>query len=699
MQKTEFTTSIGDTVITAELSDLAARAEGSVMLKAADTTVLVTAVMSDVANQHVNFFPLTVEFEEKFYAAGAILGSRFQRREGRPSEEAVLSARRIDRAIRPRFDQRIRHDIQIVATVLAIGEQDPDILGILGASIALSVSPIPWDGPINPVRIGRERETQEYVVNPHYSRRRESLDLELIACGADDTLNMIEVAGEELPEPDVIDAFTYATAIHRTLHEFQTQIVASHGRAAYNLDLPITPPELLTFFQHTYADRIHNAIFSGQTGKRHLDALKHEFISDATDRGIGTHQECETCFEHQIDTQLHAGVVHEHTRADGRALHEIRPLYAHPGGMSDVLHGSGIFYRGETHTFSALTLGSPRDALAIDTIEAQDATKYFIHHYNFPPFAVGETGRVGGFNRRMIGHGALAEAALRPVIPTQHDFPYTVRVVSETLSSNGSSSMGAVCAASLALMDGGVPITRPVGGIALGAMIDGAHYKILTDIQGPEDEHGDMDLKIAGTRSGITAMQMDVKVDGISLPLLTDALEHAHTARHAILDVIEKAIDTPRAHLSSHAPHIQTYSIDPAQIGLVVGSGGKTINHLKDVHQVDDISIDDDGTVYVVGTQESVVAAINAIERLTKTYAVGESYTATITRITDYGAFATFDDGGGAGLIHISEIAERHVASVDEVLSVGDQVPVQIIKNERGKIALSIKAREPNFGA
>jgi len=699
MEKTSFTTDFAGQTLTAELSDLTEQAGGSVMLYCGDTVVLVTAVMNDTADPNVHYLPLSVEFEEKFYAAGAILGSRFQRREGRPSEEAVLSARMIDRTIRPLFDQSLRHSVQIVVTVIAMGEMDPDVLGIIGASLALSVSPIPWQGPVGAVRIGRERHTNTLIFNPTYQERTaKNLDLELLACGQAGTINMIETAAYEVSEDTIVEALMRATDIHHTLEAWQREITTTHSVPKQILPKLNIPTEIETLFDATWHTRLHTTLFNKTPGKRHLLALKQEFTAAAAAQNEAWIQIANEFFETKINELLHQGALNEGRRADGRGFTTVRSLYAQAGGVSPVLHGSGIFYRGGTHIFSALTLGGPDDSQTVDTIETPDTTKRFFHHYNFPPFSVGETGRVGGFNRRMIGHGALAEKALLPIIPTQSDFPYVIRVVSETMASNGSSSMGSVCAASLALLDGGVPISRPVAGIASGVMIDGDRYQLLTDIQGPEDEHGDMDFKVAGTEQGITAIQMDVKVTGVRIEILQDALEAAREARLSILKTITDTIPTPRANLSPHAPHIHQIQIDPSQIGLVIGSGGKTVNQIKDTHAVEEISIEDDGSIFVIGTKDAVTAAVAAIEKLTKTYEVGERYEATITSITDFGAFASFDNGDGEGLIHISEIAIRHIETVASVLKIGDRVPVEVIKNNHGKIGLSIKAVEPDFG-
>lgn len=696
MKSQSFTTDLAGKILTAEFSDLTAQANGSVLLKYGETTILVTAVMSTRENSGQNYFPLSVEFEEKFYAAGKIFGSRFTRREGRPSEEAILSARIIDRTIRPLFNQLIRKDIQVVVNVLAVGDEDPDVLGIIGASLALSVSDIPWNGPVGAVRIGRNKKTKEIILNPNYEQREPTiLDFELLACGKDKTINMIETAAHEINESDIVDALSTALNIHTQLVAWQEEIVSTIGKEKL-ADTPlVVPQELHTLFNESFQEKLSQTLFSHTPGKEHILALKKEFLltvaATTLDTEIASHY-----FESKIDEELHRGAIEEGKRADGRKMDEVRDLFAQAGNVSAALHGSGIFYRGGTHIFSALTLGGPESALLIDSIELQNHKKRFLHHYNFPPFSVGETGRVGGYNRRMIGHGALAEKALIPVIPSQAAFPYTIRLVSETLSSNGSSSMASVCAATLALMDGGVPISRPVAGIASGVMMNKDTYVLLTDIQGPEDEFGDMDFKVAGTTHGVTAIQMDVKVAGVTLTIITEALEKARLARLHILQTMTKAIAVPRETISPRAPQIVILHILPEQIGLVIGSGGKTINTIKEETGVDEITIEDDGTIFLSGSDSTAQKAAERIEQLTRVYTVGEKLNATIVKIVPFGAFAQLDPSN-QGLIHISELAPFHIESLDGLLKEGDVVPVVVSKVENGKIGLSIKKANPDF--
>ncbi len=696
MHTQSFSLELGGKTIVAEINDWALHTNGSVTIRCGETVVLVTAVMSAKPNNALPYLPLSVEYEEKFYAAGVIMGSRFMRREGKPSDEAILAARVIDRTIRPLFDHSIRHDIQIVVTILAIGEDDPDVLSIIGTSLALGISDIPWDGPVGAVRIAQNKTTGELMINPTYAKRGVGeLAFEILACGKDGTLSMIEAAAAEMSESEVMMVLEAASVLHSRIEVFQKEIISAIGKQKQLLSAKEIEPALRDVFTREYVTTLRATLFSNQTGKKHLSDLKDTWLARASLEKFSS-TDAERYFEEIVSIELHLGALKRGERADGRGFDDIRPLYAGVGGISPVLHGSGVFYRGETHMVSVLTLGGPEAAQSIDTVEDQQGSKQFMHHYNFPPFSVGETGRVGGFNRRMIGHGALAEKALTPVIPSEDTFPYTIRLVSETMSSNGSSSMGAVCASTLALMDGGVPITRPVAGIASGVLIDGDQFVILTDIQGPEDEYGDMDFKVAGTRVGITAIQMDVKVDGVSHLILTAALKKAHDARLKILEVMSEAIAVPRSYLSNRAPHITKLSITPDQIGLVIGSGGKTINKIKADSAVKEISIKDSGEIFITGTAESTAHAARIINELTKRYEIGDTTSATISRLTPFGAFASLDTFH-EGLIHISEIAPHRIESLEGILEVGDVVPVTIIKIDQNKIGLSIKKHHPTF--
>ncbi|MFM2374757.1 MAG: hypothetical protein RLZZ234_752 [Candidatus Parcubacteria bacterium] len=697
MQHKSYSLLWGGKTLTAEFTDLAENAHGSVLLRYGETAVFATAVMGK-EKDGVDYFPLSVEFEERFYAAGQILGSRFMRREGRPSEQAILSARIVDRTIRPLFPSYIRNEVQVIITVLAIGEDDPDTIAVIAASLALATSSIPWGGPIGAARIGITTDGA-HVHNPPYTNRA-ALAGEILACGREGTINMVEVGASELSEAHIERGLADAATLHSEVVSWQETIVRDIGTAKTALVTPTIDPVVSSLFTEAVAPLLEQAVFGHGASKVGIYALKDEWKKIAKERAPEAKKgDIERIFEEGIETTMDHGILERNVRPDGRGMEELRPLYAQAGKVSPVLHGSGIFYRGGTHMFTALTLGSPDDSQLIDTMEEQEGKKRFMHHYNFAPFSVGETGRVGGFNRRMIGHGALAEKALEPVIPSKEMFPYTIRLVSETMSSNGSSSMGSVCASILALMDGGVPITKPVAGIASGIIYESPErYKLLTDIQGPEDQYGDMDFKVAGTRDGITAIQMDVKTLGVPVHILREALERAKDARLAILDVMQKEIAAPRADISPRAPKIITLTIDPKKIGMVIGSGGKTINKLKEDTGVDEITIEDDGTIFIMGTLEAATTAAARIEAMTHEFKVGEVITGTVTRLAVFGAFVSLN-AYTDGLLHISEIAPFRLDTVEGVLAVGDEVTVVVKATEEDKVSLSIKMHDPEWAS
>lgn len=713
MQKKEYTGETGRKPLIAQITDLADQADGSVILRQGNTVVLATAVMGSRQRSDIDYFPLTVDFEEKFYAAGQILGSRFVRREGRPSEEAVLSGRVVDRTIRPLFEHHIRTDVHVVVTVLSIDEEDPDVLGVIAASLALGISDIPWNGPVSAVRIGKLKGSDEFIINPTYSERAHAdFELDLLACGKDGVINMIEVGGSEVPEATVGAALTKAGEEIERIQAFQDDIIREIGKEKKLFPKPETPQELVAFFDEHFTPRMPEALFPGTAGKSSIGPLKGEWMDQVREQFPDMNPGMQSdYFENKIDALLHEKALREEKRPDGRGMNELRDLFAQAGNVSPILHGSGIFYRGGTHVFSALTLGGPGEAMIIDSMEEQEGEKRFMHHYNFPPFSSGETGRMGGFNRRQIGHGALAEKALEPVIPEKESFPYTIRLVSESMASNGSTSMGSVCASTLALMDGGVPIKNPVAGIAMGLMMaapaeggrgsapgaNDAQYKILTDIQGPEDHHGDMDFKVAGTREGVTAIQMDVKVDGVPIPILEEALRHAKEARLHILDVMLKEIPSPRADISPRAPKIITITVPVDQIGGVIGPGGKTIRRIKEESGVEDIVIEDDGSVFITGKNGTAEIAAKTVADMTRTYEAGEKFEGEVTRIVTFGAFVKIG-AKAEGLVHISEIAPFRINNVADALSIGETVPV-IIKeiDDQGRINLSIKTVDPDF--
>ncbi|MFA6295265.1 MAG: polyribonucleotide nucleotidyltransferase [Candidatus Paceibacterota bacterium] len=694
MKTKEYSLEIGGKTLTAEFNDLADQTNGAVILRYGNTVVLATAVMGKEPKDG-DFFPLTVDYEERFYATGKILGSRFMRREGRPSTEAILSGRIVDRTIRPIFNQKMRHEVQVVLTTLSIDQDDPDVVSVIAASLALGVSDIPWDGPVSAVRIGKN---SSWLINPDFKAREEAnVTLDMIACGKDGMINMIEVASKEVDEDVVNEALSKASEAIEQIQVWQKKVIADIGKKKTVVALPEATPGTQELFDTEIAPKLKEYVFSGP-GKKKLEEITDSWLKLFKEKmPEGDINMALETFEEAVNDLLHSEAIDNDKRPDGRTMDEIRPLFAKAGGISPILHGSGTFYRGGTHVLSLLTLGSPGDALIIDGLTVQE-NKRFMHHYNFPPFSTGETGKMGGTNRRMIGHGALAEKALLPVIPEKDKFPYTIRLVSEALASNGSTSMGSVCGSTIALMDGGVPIKAPVAGIASGLMMRSPkEYKVLTDIQGPEDHHGDMDFKVAGTRNGITAVQMDVKVGGIPLKILTEAFVKAKNARFTILDVIEKEIPAPRANISPNAPEIIVMKIKPEQIGLVIGTGGKTINEIRDVTLVDDITIEDDGSVFITGKNETAQKAKEIIYNMTREYLPGEKFEGEVVRLMDFGAFVKIGPNA-EGLVHVSEIAPFRVERVETYLKEGDKVPVAVKEvDDKGRLNLSIKSANPDF--
>ena len=676
-----------------EIGKLANQANGAVTAQLGDSVVLATAVMSRDVRIGGDFFPLTVDYEEKFYARGKILGSRFMRREGRPSEEAILNARLIDRAIRPLFDQGIRNETQIVTTVLSLDEKnDPDVLAMNAASIALLVSDIPWNGPIAAVRIGRIGD--KWVINPSFAEREGSIADLVVSISSDGKINMIEAGPlAEISEDDMVEAIEFAREPLNDLIKFNKKIADDFktpktAAAIVKVDTDLKN-EVIKFLNADSA--LEKAIYEKDKTRRenNLSDLKSKLVEHITTIDAAKIGEAETFLEEAIDEIVHKNVLEKEKRPDGRKLDELRGLSSEIGVLPRT-HGSGLFQRGETQVLSALTLGSPSDELIIEGMVIS-TKKHFMHQYNFPPFAVRETGRMGAPGRREIGHGALAERALLPVIPGKENFPYAIRVVSEVLSSNGSSSMGSVCGSTLALMDAGVPILKPVAGIAMGLMSnEKGDYKILTDIQGPEDHYGDMDFKVAGTRDGITAMQMDVKINGIDTKILKEVLEQTKKARLEILDNISKTIDKPRPELSPLAPRIITIQIPVDKIREVIGPGGKVINEI--IAQTGAaIDIEESGLIFITAeNEEGGLKAQEIIKGIIKEYKVGEIVTGKVVQIMDFGAIVEFGKGKD-GMIHISELANRRVDKVTDVVSIGDEVKVKIKRIEGGKISLSLK--------
>ncbi len=686
-------------MMTAIFTDLAEQAHGSVMLKYGETIVLATACMSKDKQDGLGFFNLTVDYMEKFYASGKISGSRFMKREGKPSEESILGSRAIDRTLRPLFDQSIRHAVQVIVTVIAVDDNDPTIMAVNAASLALAVSNIPWAGPVGCVRIGKY-DDDNLKINPSQKLRADDgqYKFDLTVCGKDGNVNMIEASAHQTKEEELEEALERASVEITKLEDFQKKIVKEIGHPKRVIEKEEAGPESVALFKENILPKMDEAIFAGP-GKKEIDALHNVWNKMVKDKYPERKDFAveDNLFDDTENEILHKKAIEEDKRADGRKMDELRDLYAQAGGLSSILHGSGIFYRGGTHVLSVLTLGGPEDRHMIDNMQT-NTEKRFMHHYNFPPYSAGEVGRAGFTNRREVGHGALAEKALAMVLPRLEDFPYTIRVVSESVASNGSTSQASICASILALMDGGVPIVAPVAGIAMGLMYDSpSKYKILTDIQGPEDHHGDMDFKVAGTREGITAIQLDVKVEGVPIKILGEAMRQSKKARASIIDRIEKEIPEPRKEISSNAPKILIIKINKDQIGLVIGGGGKTIKDIKEKTGAE-ITIEDDGTVYLTGKDGAPQKAKDIILEMTHEFKIGEVFKGEVVKIADFGAFVRlnpFTDG----MVHISEIAPFRVERVSDIIKEGMIVPVKVINidKERGKIGLSIREADKDF--
>ena len=696
MTKKEYSLEVGGRTLTAMFTDLADQATGSVIIKYGETVVLATAVLSPKTKEDSDYFPLTVEYEERYYAAGKIGGGRYQKREGKPSEEAVLSGRIIDRTIRPLFDSAIRNEIQVVITVLSKDEDnDPDVPAIMGASLALATSVIPWGGPVSAVRLGQLSPDQNLIINPTYQERTDGI-FDLLVCGDHGKINMIEAEGQQIPESKVKDAFKTALAEIEKIQDWQKKIIAEMAPTKVNLNLPTVPAEAESLFAENIAPKIEEVMFAG-TGKKSADSLKEDWLKlrdeKAPEANLGAWL---GFFENKIDEIVHKEAIEKKRRTDGRKLDEVRALSAQVGGFSNVIHGAGLFYRGATHVLTTLTLSGPKNAQLIEGMEGE-RTQYFMHHYNFPPFSVGETGRVGNPSRRSIGHGALAEKSLRGVIPSREDFPYTIRLVSEVFASNGSSSQASVCASTLALMDGGVPIKNPVAGISIGLMYqDDQNYELITDIQGVEDHYGDMDFKVAGTKEGITGIQLDIKMGGIPVEILEKAIDQARTAREQILAKMAEAIATPRAEINSSAPKIIKITIPVEKIGSVIGPGGKMIQKIS-ADTGAEIEIEDDGSVYITGQIEGANKAKSTIETMCHEYKAGEKFEGEVVRLMDFGAFVQIAPDTD-GLVHVSEIAPFRIEKISDAVKIGDKVPVVIKEiDEKHRINLSIKQADPDW--
>ena len=700
MKTESFKLKIDDKFLEVEFKNLAERTNSSVFVKYGETCLMATAVMSKKEIEGIDFFPLTVAYEERFYAIGKILGSRFMKREGRPSEQSILTSRLIDRAIRPLFPADFKREVQIIITCLSWDkESDLASLGLIAASIVLSTSDIPWGGPVAPVRIGMRDNNM--VAFPTFTERETgSMDLLLSGLKSESKkeilINMIEAGMKEIPEEDILKAVELAKKYHEDILNFEEEIVKKIGKEKIVLEEKGSDEEIKKEVKDLLGNRISNILKKDATDDLHQireelgEILKKHDDADKTRYGF-------SFFEKESERVIHENIIEKGIRFDGRKSDEIRELSCDVNVIPRV-HGTGLFCRGETRVLSFLTLGSPGDQKIFEEMEL-NGKKRFMHHYNFPPSCVGETGPLRGPGRREIGHGMLGEKALRSMIPEAENFPYTIRVVSEVLCSNGSSSMASTCAACLALMDGGVPIKNPVSGIAMGLMMEmtdkksteDKKYLVLTDVQGEEDHYGDMDFKAAGTKNGITALQMDIKVRGITYQIMKDALEQSKKARIQILAKMMETLPEPRKELSPNAPRIYIIKIRPDQIGDVIGTGGKIINEIIDECGVL-IDIEETGEVFVTAENEaSAQKALEWIKNLTKEVAVGELYQGKIKRILEFGAFAEILPGQ-EGMIHISQLANERVNKVTDVVKVGDVVPVKVISiDEQGRINLSLK--------
>ncbi|MDT2744156.1 polyribonucleotide nucleotidyltransferase [Enterococcus asini] len=694
MTKQVFETTWGGRPLKVEVGQLAKQANGAVLVRYGDTVVLSAAVASKEAKD-TDFFPLTINYEEKMYAVGKIPGG-FIKREGRPSTDATLTARLIDRPIRPMFADGFRNEVQVTNIVMSV-EQDcaPSMAAMLGSSLALAISDIPFDGPIAGVEVGRVNG--EYVLNPTVEQAQQT-DIELTVAGTKNAINMVESGAKEVSEKDMLGALLFGFDAIKEMVAFQEEIVAAVGKEKMAITLLQVDPALKQDIYDNYYSVMKTAVMTEEKLAREDEIEKvKETVKEVYGEKYAEDENIAQITKEikQVAEDLEKDVVRElitidKIRPDGRKLDEIRPLASEVGILPRV-HGSGLFTRGQTQALSACTLAPLGEHQIIDGLGVEES-KRFIHHYNFPQFSVGSTGRAGSPGRREIGHGALGERALFQVIPDEETFPYTIRLVAEVLESNGSSSQASICAGTLALMDAGVPIKAPVAGIAMGLVSDGENYTILTDIQGLEDHLGDMDFKVAGTRDGITALQMDIKIQGITEQILTEALSQAKKARFEILDQLESTLPAPRKELSPYAPKIEMIQIDPEKIKVVIGKGGDTINGIIEETGVK-IDIDQDGKVSIASSDaEMIQKAIKIIEELTKEIKVGEVYLGKVVRIEKFGAFVNLIKGKD-GLVHISQLANERVNKVEDVVKLGDEVLVKVTEIDRqGRVNLSRKA-------
>ena len=696
-EKKVFSYNWGGRQLTVEIGQLAKQANGAVLVRYGDTVVLTAAVGTKQAKD-TDFFPLTVNYEEKMYAAGKIPGG-FIKREGRPSEHATLTARLIDRPIRPMFAEGFRNEVQITNTVMSVDPNcPPEMAAMFGSSLALCISDIPFDGPIAGVDVGRVNG--EYVINPT-TEQKENSDIELSVAGTATAINMVESSAKEVNEEDMLGALLFGHEEIKKLVAFQEEIVREVGKEKMEVTLLSFDSAIEAQVKDLFSQAMVHAIQTEEKLAREANiekvketAIEHfEAVLEENDEKAGLLKQVSQLVDNLEKDEVRRLITEEKVRPDGRKIDEIRPLSSEIDLLPRV-HGSGLFTRGQTQALTSATLAPLGEYQVIDGLGIEEG-KRFIHHYNFPQFSVGSVGRAGSPGRREIGHGALGERALKQVIPSPEDFPYTIRLVSEVLESNGSSSQASICAGTLALMAAGVPIKAPVAGIAMGLISDGTNYTVLTDIQGLEDHLGDMDFKVAGTKDGITALQMDIKIQGITEQILREALTQAKKARFEILEELTSTIAEPRKELSPYAPKIEMISIHPDKIKVVIGRGGETINAIIDETGVK-IDIDQEGHVSIASTDAAMIQrAKEIIEDLTREIEVGQVYEGTVRRIEKFGAFVEIAKGKD-GLVHISELAHERVGKVEDVLALGDKVTVKVIEIDgQGRINLSRKALLP----
>lgn len=676
--------------LTVEIGELAKQANGAVLVRYGDTVVLSTATASKEPKS-VDFFPLTVNYEERLYAVGKIPGG-FIKREGRPSEKAILASRLIDRPIRPLFAEGFRNEVQVVSMVMSVDQDcSPEMAAMFGSSLALTISDIPFEGPIAGVTVGRVNG--EFVINPSVAQMEQS-DMHLVVAGTKDAINMVEAGANEVPEEIMLEAIMFGHEEIKRLIAFQEDVAAKVGKEKMEVVLYELDAQLEAEIRARVEGEVKRAVQVPEKLAREaaIEQLKAEVVAAYEDQEVDeeTIKQVKEILHKLVKEEVRRLITEEKVRPDGRKVDEIRPLSS-AIGLLPRTHGSGLFTRGQTQALSVCTLGALGDVQILDGLGIEE-TKRFMHHYNFPPFSVGETGAMRGPGRREIGHGALGERALEPVIPSEKEFPYTIRLVSEVLESNGSTSQASICASTLAMMDAGVPIKAPVAGIAMGLVKSGEHYTILTDIQGMEDHLGDMDFKVAGTEKGVTALQMDIKIKGLSREILEEALQQARKGRLEILKHMMQTISEPRKELSKYAPKILTMQINPDKIRDVIGPSGKQINKIIEETGVK-IDIEQDGTIFISSVNEEMnQKAKKIIEDIVREVEVGQVYLGKVKRIEKFGAFVELFSGKD-GLVHISELAEERVGKVEDVVSIGDEILVKVTEiDKQGRVNLSRKA-------